>query len=94
MAELARQNGMSLRSMQVLPPKRDGDLTAIGLEVSLRGEITGLQKLLYTVETGAPVLFVEALSVKSAATPEATARPVALDVTLKVRGYGAAKETN
>lgn len=94
MAELARQNGMSLRSMQVLPPKRDGDLTAIGLEVSLRGEITGLQTLLYTVETGAPVLFVEALSVKSATTPEATARPVALDVTLKVRGYGAAKETN
>jgi hypothetical protein len=94
MAELARQNGMALRSMQVLPAKREGDLTAIGLEVSLHGEITGLRTLLYAVETGAPVLFVEALSVKSAAGPEATARPVALDVTLKVRGYGAAKETN
>jgi general secretion pathway protein M len=94
MAELARQNDMSLRSMQVLPPKREGDLTVIGLEVSLRGEIAGLRTLLYAVETGAPVLFVEALSVKSATTPEATARSVALDVTLKVRGYGAAKETN
>jgi general secretion pathway protein M len=94
MAELAGQNGMSLRSTQVLPAKRDGDLTAIGLEASLRGEIAGLRTLLYALETGAPVLFVEALSVKTAATPEATMRPVALDVTLKVRGYGAVKEAN
>src|SRR5262249_60473475 len=68
MAELARQNAMSLRSTQVLPAQRDGDLTVIGLEASLLGEIAGLRTLLYAVETSAPVLFVEALSVKAATT--------------------------
>lgn len=91
-AELAQQNRMSLRSTQVLPPKGDGDLTVIGLEASLQGDIAGLRTLLYAVEMGAPILFVEALSVKATTSPEAAMRPVMLDVTLKVRGYGSAKE--
>ena len=91
-AELAQQNRMSLRSTQVLAPKGDGDLTVIGLEANLQGEIAGLRTLLYAVETGAPTLFVEALSVKAATSPEAAMRPVMLDVTLKVRGYGSARE--
>jgi general secretion pathway protein M len=92
--DLARHNGMALRSTQVLPARRDADLTVVGLEASLHGEIAGLRNLLYAIETGAPVLLVDALSVKTAATPEAGMRPVALEITLKVRGYGAAKETD
>jgi hypothetical protein len=97
MAELARQSNMSLRSTQVLPAKREPYLTVVGLELSLQGEIDGLRTLLYAVETGVPVLFVDKLSVKaSAATPAAQAaqKPASLDISLKVRGYGVGKEAN
>ena len=94
MIELARQNGLSLRSTQVLPPKRESSLIAVGLELSLHGELPGMRALLHAVETGTPVLFVDALTVKTAASPQAAGKPVALEITLKVRGYGAGKEGN
>jgi general secretion pathway protein M len=94
MIELARQNGMSLRSTQVAPAKREPSLTMVGLELSLHGEIAGLRSLLYAVEVGMPVLFVEALSVKTSTAPQTAQKPVSLDISLKVRGYGASKEAN
>ena len=94
MIELARQNGMSLRSTQVAPAKREPSLTVVGLEVSLQGEVAGLRSLLYAVEVGMPVLFVEGLSVKTSSTPQPAQKPVSLDISLKVRGYGAGKESN
>jgi len=94
MIDLARQNGLTVRSTQVLPIKPDSALTAVGLELSLQGELIGLRSLLYAVEVGMPTLFVDALTVKTAAIPQAADKPVALEITLKVRGYGASKETN
>jgi general secretion pathway protein M len=92
-SELARRNALSLRSTQVAPAKREADLTVLAVEVSLQGGIEGLRALLHALETGAPVLFIDALSVKSAAQPTAN-RPAQLDVNLKVRGYGAGKDAN
>ena len=94
MIELARQNGLSLRSTQVAPAKREPVLTVVGLELSLHGELAGLRSLLYAVEAGMPVLFVEALSIKTSQARPAAQKPVALDISLKVRGYGASKEAN
>ena len=92
-SELARQNGLSLRSTQVAPAKREADLTVLAVEVSLQGGIEGLRAFLHTLETGAPVLFIDALSVKSVA-EQVAKRPALLDVSLKVRGYGAGKDAN
>jgi general secretion pathway protein M len=92
-SELARQNGLALRSTQVVPAKREADLTVLAVEVSLQGGMEGLRALLHALETGAPMLFIDALSAKSAA-EKVAGRPVLLDVSLKVRGYGAGKDAN
>jgi hypothetical protein len=92
MVELARQNHMSVRSSQVLPGKREPSLAVVGLELSLHGDLTGLRSLLHTVEVGLPILLVEALTIKTAALPRAVQGPVALEINLKVRGYGASKD--
>ena len=92
-SELARQNGLSLRSLQVAPAKREADLTVLAVEVSLHGGMEGLRALLHSLETGAPMLFIDALSVKAAA-EKVAGRAALLDVSLKVRGYGAGKDAN
>jgi general secretion pathway protein M len=90
-AELARQHALTLRSTQVVPAKREGDLTVLAVEVSLQGGIEGLRALLHALETGAPMLFIDALAVKTVA-QQTVNRPALLDVNLKVRGYGAGKD--
>jgi general secretion pathway protein M len=92
--ELARRSGLSLRSTHVAVPKREADLAAIGVEVSLQGQMEGLRAFIHAIETGAPVLFVEMLSIKSVPSYQPVPQPASLDVTLRVRGYGAGKEIN
>jgi general secretion pathway protein M len=94
LTELARRSGLSLRSTHVAPPKREADLAAIGVEVSLQGQMEGLRTFLHAIETGTPVLFIETLAIRSAPSYQAVAQPISLDVTLRVRGYGAGKEIN
>jgi general secretion pathway protein M len=93
-SELARQNGMSVRSTLVTTPKREADATVVGVDVSLQGHMTGLRGFLHAIETGVPILFIETLSIKSAAVYQPVRQPMTLDVTLRVRGYGAGKEVN
>jgi general secretion pathway protein M len=92
-SELARQNALALRSTQVAPAKREADLTVLAVEASLRGGMEGLRGFLYALETGAPMLFVDALSIKAAAEKEPGPAAV-LDIGVKVRGYGAGKDGN
>ena len=93
-AQLARQNALSLRSTQVAPAKREADLTVLAVEVSLQGGMEGLRALLHALETGAPMLFIDALAIKSVPQQPTGNRQVVLDVSLKVRGYGAGKDAN
>jgi general secretion pathway protein M len=92
--ELARRTGMSLRSTHVAPAKREADLAAIGVEVSLQGQMEGLRAFIHAIETGTPVLFIETLAIRSAPAYQPVPQPISLDVTLRVRGYGAGKEIN
>jgi general secretion pathway protein M len=92
--ELARRSGLSLRSTHVAPTKREADLAAIGVEVSLQGQMEGLRAFIHAIETGTPILFIETLSIKSVPSYQPVPQPVPLDVTLRVRGYGAGKEIN
>lgn len=92
--EQARRSGLSLRSAHVAPTKREADLAAIGVEVSLQGQMEGLRAFIHAIEAGTPILFIETLAVRSVPSYQAVPQPVSLDVTLRVRGYGAGKEIN
>jgi hypothetical protein len=63
------------------------DLTMLAVEASLQGGMEGLRAFLHSRETGAPMLFIDALSVKSAA-EKVVGRAAVLDFSLKVRGNG------
>jgi len=93
-SQLARQNDMSLRSTHVAAPKREADFTIIGVDVSLHGRMEGLRSFIHAIETGIPILFIEALSVRSLMATQSGEQSVSLDVTLKVRGYGVGKVVN
>jgi hypothetical protein len=56
--------------------------------------MAGLRGFLHAIETGVPILFIETLSIKSVAVYQPVKQPAMLDVTLRVRGYGAGKEVN
>jgi general secretion pathway protein M len=93
-SELARKSRMSLLSTSVTAPRREADLTVIGVDIALHGQLEGLRAFLHAIETGMPGLFVETLSIRGAPDYRAAQQPVALEVTLKVKGYGAGKEVN
>jgi general secretion pathway protein M len=93
-SELARRHGLALRSANVTPPKREADLTMIGVDISLQGQTEGLRAFLHAIETGSPLLFIDTLSIKSVPSYQPLPQPVALDVALRIRGYGAGKESN
>jgi len=92
--ELARRSGLTLRSTHVAPTKREADLAAVGVEVNLLGQMEGLRAFMHAIETGTPILFIETLSIKSVPSYQPVPQPMSLDVTLRVRGYGAGKEIN
>jgi general secretion pathway protein M len=93
-SELARRNGLALRSANVTPPKREADLTVIGVDISLQGQTEGLRAFIHAIETGSPILLIDTLSIKSVPAHQPVPQPVALEVTLRLRGYGAGKESN
>jgi general secretion pathway protein M len=93
-SQLARESDMSLRSTNLAAPKREADFTVIAVDASLNGRMEGLRSFLHAVETGSPILFIDALSVRSVPATQPGEQPVMLDVTLKVRGYGQGKVLN
>jgi hypothetical protein len=92
---VAREHGAIVRSMQILNPKREGELTEIVLEVNLQAGTVALRNLLHFLETSAPLLIVDELSVRHAVEgPQGAAKgPVQLAVGMKIRGFAAARET-
>lgn len=93
-SELARASALALRSTQIAPPKREGDLTAVSVDASLQGTVNGVRSLLHALETGTPLLFVEGLSLRAITERQAPHQPVALDIRLRVRGYAATSKAN
>lgn len=85
-------NGGSSSSIQILPPKEDGDLVQISVSVSLSVGIDGLRDIVHSLETGTPLIFIDDLTVK---TIRQDFKPVdphflgPLDVTLQVSGFAA-----
>lgn len=93
-SETARKSGLSLRSTNVTTPKRESELTAIGVDVSLQGQTDGLRAFLHAIETGVPILLIETLAVRSVPAYQPMPQPVVLDIALRIRGYAAGKDAN
>jgi general secretion pathway protein M len=93
-AQLARDKGLSLRSANVTPPKREADLTVVAVDALLSGQLEALRSLFHAIETGIPILFIETLSIRANTQSQSGSQPASLDITLRVRGYGAGKDAN
>lgn len=91
--ELAAVDGIVVRSVQVLTPRREGDVTHILVAVTLQSDTAALRKFFHTLETSFPLLVVDELSIRSLATaPRAAASAMPLEVSLVVRGLAAQRE--
>jgi general secretion pathway protein M len=54
-----------LRSTQILPSKKEGSLTRVGVRVQMAGPIDAVQKVLHSIESGAPYLFTENVEIRT-----------------------------
>lgn len=57
--------GGRIASVQVLPPKEEGELRRISVQVSGNANIAAIQKLLVSLEGGEPMIFVDTLNVRA-----------------------------
>lgn len=64
-ARSAKRYGLVMRSAQILPPAEEEGFRRIGIRVALEGEIAGLRRLLYAVETAPTFLFIDNLEIRS-----------------------------
>jgi heme exporter protein D len=93
MMTLAVKTGASVRSLQIDLAPVDQSLLPATADIALQASTDMLQALIHAIEAGAPLLFVEDVTIqRSAAEPVAGGprRAAMLDVTLKVKGFGAA----
>ena len=75
---------------QVWPPKEAGHFVRLDVSVNLQVDIDGLHKILYAIETGLPLLFIEDLVVRAPQSDGQTDNPYflgPLEVTLRVSGW-------
>lgn len=59
------KNGGKLRSIQILPVTNDGDFKRVSVRVQLTATLGAFTQILYTLEAGKPVVFVDNLDVKN-----------------------------
>lgn len=69
LSALIQANGGALRSIQVLPARTDEDFKRIGLRVQITANLESLFHLLYALEAGETVLFVDNLDIMAARRP-------------------------
>ena len=64
-SRLAGQTGGEVRSVQSLKPEPGDGVTRIAVKARVTGDVRALQELLYALETGRPLIFVEDLEVRA-----------------------------
>lgn len=87
---MVTSNGGTASSIQILPPKDDGDLVQISVSVSLNVGIDGLRDIIHNLETGTPLIFIDDITVKTIRQDFKPLDPHyigPLDVTLQVSGF-------
>lgn len=87
---LVSVNGGSASSIQILPPKEDGNLMRISVSVSINVGIQGLRDIIHTLETGTPLIFIDDVTVQAIHDDFRPPEPHymgPLEVTLQVSGF-------
>jgi len=93
--DLVKKHGGQATSFQVLPPKQDGNLVQISMSLRIQADIQGLRDILFTLETGAPLIFVDDLRIRARRfSINQRKRLAPLNVTLQVSGFIAQKEAS
>lgn len=84
-AELQKQigsivaaTGSELSTAQPVPPRTDGAHQKLGLRVQIRGSLDAVQRILYTIETARPYLFIERAVLRVDPTPRVGGHPTGL----------------
>lgn len=85
-AELARQQGLQIQTMQVLPARTDSAVKWIGLGVAVNGSFESIAKLLATIEEGKPYLFIERLTLNAQGASSSEGTPPSLIADFEVYG--------
>lgn len=89
---LVGANGGTASSIQILPPKEDGNLMRISVSVSINVGTEGLRDIIHTLETGTPLIFIDDISVQAIHDDFRPPEPHymgPLEVTLQVSGFAA-----
>lgn len=87
---LVTANGGTASSIQILPPKEDGNLTRISVSLSINVSTDGLRDIVHSLETGTPLIFIDDIVVRAIHDdfrPPAPHYLGPLDVTLQVSGF-------
>jgi len=89
---LVSANGGTASSIQILPPKEDGNLMQISVSVAINVGTEGLRDIIHTLETGMPLIFIDDITVRAIHDDFRPPDPHyvgPLDVTLQVSGFAA-----
>jgi len=95
--DLVKKHGGQATSFQVLPPKDDSNLVQISMSLRIKVDIRGLRDILFALETGTPLIFVDDLSVRSRnfrINQRQRQRLAPLNINLQISGFIAKKETS
>jgi hypothetical protein len=72
---LALANDVDLNSSNLLPARTVDNVSYVGLRVIVRGQLRDIQRVLHTIETSSPLLFVERLVLRIDTWPIKSADP-------------------
>ncbi len=82
------QGGGQLTSVRVLPSGEDGPFRRVGLRVQIEATLPSLQRTLYALESGHPVLVLDHLSLRALPRPgRANEADPVLAVQVEVQGF-------
>lgn len=90
LSSLVAAHGGTASSVQVLPPKEDGNLTRIPMSLSISVGIDGLRDILHSLETSTPLIFIDDVIIRSTQDEFSAPDPNflgPLEVTLQVSGF-------
>ena len=93
---IVRSVGEDLRSTQILPVNEEAGVTRVAIRVQLPVRMQGLQKVLHTLESGVPFIFIDNVDVRRRKTSRRllnTNEEVYLDVRFDITGYMRSPET-
>lgn len=90
MSSLVTEHKGEASSFQILPPEDSGNLVRIPMSLSVSVSVDGLRDILYGLEAGTPLIFIDEIAIRSKQDDFRTPDPHYIgpfDVTLRLSGY-------